>query len=247
MCDCQKICLIIPCYNEEQRLDIEEFRRYCSDELIFVFVNDGSTDNTHQLLIAQTGRNWHVVNLDENRGKSEAIRQGVLFVQNSGLVQDIQWFGFWDSDLSVPLYELENFFRYSACFSTDAEAIIGSRVRRMGSEIIRSAVRHYLGRLFCTLVSFLFSMTYYDTQCGAKIFKRELLETGFVQPFSSNWIFDVELLLRLRTRTIIEYPLHVWQEKPGSRIRFSTVPFEVLKDLISLKKNNGRWGKKGKD
>ncbi len=239
MRNCQKICLIIPCYNEEFRLDIREFIQHCSDDLIFVFVNDGSTDNTAEVLRPHAGRNWHIVSLEKNKGKSEAIRQGALYLKKSGLDKEISWFGFWDSDLSIPLAELENFFKYSECFGADADGVVGSRVKRMGSNISRSMGRHYLGRVFCTLVSFLFSISYYDTQCGAKIFKKVMLDPGFSEPFNSNWIFDVELLLRLKPYEIIEYPLHVWQEKPGSKIRFPTVIFEVVRDLVHLKKIYG--------
>lgn len=232
----KKTCLIIPCFNEEKRLDVDQFKHHCSENLIFVFVNDGSTDQTRSLLESESRRNWHVVHLPVNRGKCEAIRQGALFIRQQDFFQDLSWIGFWDSDLSVPLEELDNFFTYASHFSDDADCIIGSRVRRMGSNIFRSAGRHYLGRCFCTLVSHLFSIHYYDTQCGAKVFKKDLLEVGFSQPFVSNWIFDIELLLRLQQNNIIEYPLQVWEEKPGSKIKFTTVWLEVLMDLFRIKR-----------
>ncbi len=236
MCDSKKTCLIIPCYNEELRLDLNEFKKHSADTLVFIFVNDGSTDNTLKLLESNAGKNWYVLNLHENKGKSEAIRQGALFLLNDDLYKQVDWFGFLDSDLSVPLHEVVNFYKYADSFNSDADCIIGSRVKRMGSEIVRSASRHYLGRVFCTLISFLFSIDYYDTQCGAKLFRKELIEAGFTQPFTSNWIFDIELLLRIKNYTVIEYPLQEWREKTGSKINFFTVWFEVLHDLIRLKR-----------
>ena len=236
MRDSKKTCLIIPCYNEELRLDLNEFKKHCSDTLIFIFVNDGSTDNTLELLESHKEKNWYVVNLQENSGKSEAIRQGALFLLDNDLYKQVNWFGFWDSDLSVPLHEVVNFYTYADSFSEGAECIIGSRVKRMGSEIIRSASRHYLGRVFCTLISFLFSIDYYDTQCGAKLFRKELIEVAFAKPFTSNWIFDIELLLRIKNYVVVEYPLQEWREKTGSKINFFTVWFEVLRDLLRLKR-----------
>ncbi len=237
MRNCQKTCLIIPCYNEEKRLDIQEFVDLCSDELLFVFVDDGSTDATATLLKPHASANWHVLSLDENKGKSEAIRQGALYIKEQNIDEKVSWIGFWDSDLSVPLKEINNFYKYAEVFSDFADCIIGSRIKRMGSEILRSPCRHYLGRCFCTLISYLFSIQFYDTQCGAKLFKKELLDIGFFEPFTSNWIFDIELLLRIKHYKIVEYPLQEWNEKAGSKINFSTVGFEVIRDLIRIKRS----------
>lgn len=236
MRNCQKTCLIVPCYNEEKRLVIQDFIDFCSDDLVFVFVNDGSIDSTGALLQTHSSKNWHILNLKENKGKGEAIRQGALYIKSNKIDQSVSWIGFWDSDLSVPLQELQNFFRYSDMFSNDADCIIGSRVKRMGSEIHRSASRHYLGRCFCTLIAYMFSIHFYDTQCGAKLFRKELLDTCFNEPFTSNWIFDVELLLRLKEFQTVEYPLQEWREKAGSKINFSTVGFEVFADLLRIKR-----------
>ncbi len=236
MRNCQKTCLIVPCYNEEKRLDVQAFVELFSDDLIFVFVDDGSTDATASLLRPYTSANWNVLSLPENQGKSEAVRQGALYIKESGIDKRVSWIGFWDSDLSVPLHEVGNFFRYGEVFAPDADCIIGSRVKRMGSEILRSPVRHYLGRCFSTFVSFLFGIQFYDTQCGAKLFKSELLDICFEKPFVSDWIFDVELLMRLKQCQIVEYPLQEWREKPGSKINFFKVGFTVLYDLMRMRK-----------
>lgn len=231
-----KTCLIIPCYNEEKRLDIPTFIQHCSDNLIFVFVDDGSKDNTGEILSKHTSENWHLVSLSENAGKSEAIRQGVLYALKNGIDARVDWLGFLDSDLSVPIEEVKNFFTYKECYAQNAQCIIGSRVKRMGSNISRSPKRHYLGRCFCTLVSFLFNIHYYDTQCGAKLFKKEIAIAGFEKKFTANWIFDIELLIRFKPYEVVEYPLQVWTEKSGSKINFPTVLFEVIRDLMILKK-----------
>ena len=48
----EKICIIIPCYNEAQRLELEVFREFVGKEerFDFCFVNDGSLDNTSEVL-----------------------------------------------------------------------------------------------------------------------------------------------------------------------------------------------------
>jgi len=70
----------------------------------FVFVNDGSKDNTYQKLkLNFEDTNHFVLNLDKNVGKAEAVRQGVLFVQSLDIYPSIEWLGFWDADLAMRL------------------------------------------------------------------------------------------------------------------------------------------------
>ena len=77
----QKICIVIPCYNEGDRLPVKEFNNFltASDSVFFYFVNDGSNDNTSEILNSLHG-NWSektmVLNLPCNCGKAEAVRRG---------------------------------------------------------------------------------------------------------------------------------------------------------------------------
>ena len=78
-----RLALVIPCYNEEHRLPTEELRRFSVPglELEIVFVNDGSGDGTLQLLQSleqEDPKRFHVLNLAQNSGKAEAVRQGIL-------------------------------------------------------------------------------------------------------------------------------------------------------------------------
>ena len=83
----KKICVIIPCYNEAQRLELEVFREFVGREerFDFCFVNDGSQDNTSEVLRRavelEPGRFLLVDNTD-NRGKAEAVRSGMLYVSS---------------------------------------------------------------------------------------------------------------------------------------------------------------------
>ena len=80
----QKICIVIPCYNEGDRLPVKEFNNFltASDSVFFYFVNDGSNDNTSEILNSLRS-NWSektmVLNLPCNCGKAEAVRRGVCW------------------------------------------------------------------------------------------------------------------------------------------------------------------------
>lgn len=222
--------LVVPCYNEEKRLPVGELEtfRHHYPHVRFLFVNDGSHDGTQSLLEAlkhSAPESFDVVALDRNRGKAEAIRRGM----REAIAREPQFVGFWDADLSTPLDEIPRFLELMQ-HRSDIEMVIGSRVQLLGRNISRRLMRHYLGRVFATLASLAIGLPVYDTQCGAKMFRvTPPLSDVFDKPFSSRWVFDVELLdrfLRLppadgkppRAKQIVEVPLQEWTDVAGSKL-----------------------------
>jgi dolichyl-phosphate beta-glucosyltransferase len=231
----EKVFLVIPCYNEAGRLDFKKFNAAGSN-CHFLFVNDGSTDNTLELLRANAKENMHILSLEKNSGKAEAVRRGMLHLKTIPAFSGAGWAGYWDADISTPLYEVDNFLLYAKVFYPRAQAIFGSRVERLGSVIQRFLHRHLLGRLFVTVISENFKLTAYDTQCGAKLFRTELIDRYFAEPFISNWMLDVELLLRMKGIEIIEYPLKEWRDIQGSKLKLFRTAIEVIRGISALKR-----------
>lgn len=236
----QKTLIIVPCYNEADRLKIAEFKQY-SDRYYFLFVNDGSTDDTANLIDAHTSDSIYLLDLKQNRGKAEAVRQGFLHVEKLPISSKLEWVGFWDADLATPLWEVDNFFKFHETFALDAKVILGSRFKRLGSSVQRSTKRHFLGRLFATVVDNLFHLGCYDTQCGAKLFQKTLIPLFAAEPYISSWAFDVEVLIRLKRRNIpmVEYPLVHWEDVAGSKLKVSKVAISILRDLLRMKSKYG--------
>lgn len=235
------VCLVVPCYNEERRLQGEsilDFVRSRADVTI-AFVNDGSADGTQTRLEELSARDKdHVLvrRLERNSGKAEAVRQGVLHAASLGRFEFI---GYWDADLSTPLTELDRLLDALASHR-DCGMALGSRVKRLGSSIERNAVRHYLGRVFSTVASQLLDLPVYDSQCGAKLIRAPLAAALFADPFVTRWLFDIELLVRLRNHVgrekfaaaAIEVPLTAWREVGGSKLSLAymvRVPLELLR------------------
>lgn len=240
----ERVALVVPCYNEEARLDVAEFSRAVSAmrDLHIVFVDDGSVDGTHDLLCqlaARAGERVEILRLPANRGKAEAVRQGLLQAMRSTPV----YVGFWDADLATPLTALDEFvdvFRSQP----QCEWVIGSRVRLLGRRIERIGARHYAGRVFATAASLVLALPVYDTQCGAKVFRRSaLLRECLDTPFGSRWIFDVELIARFCTAVrreggnaddmIHELPLREWTDVGGSKVTLGAFARAAL-DLLRI-------------
>jgi hypothetical protein len=101
--------------------------------------------------------------------------------------------------------------------------------------ISRLPSRHFFGRAFATLVGFLLKLECYDSQCGAKLFRKELINQLFGEPFISRWIFDIELFLRLKEHRAIEYPLKEWRDVRGGKVNIVKMLPRVLYDLFRIK------------
>jgi dolichyl-phosphate beta-glucosyltransferase len=229
--------LVVPCYNEAARLDREEFLRLMqrSPRLSMCFVDDGSTDSTHRELEAireVDPARVQILKLESNSGKGEAVRRGLV----AALERGASVTGYIDADLSTPVDEVLRMLEYMDGAPWDA--LLGSRVRLLGCKIARKAHRHYLGRVFATLASLALDMPVYDTQCGAKLFRRtEALLQAVRTPFSSRWIFDVELLARLIHREearICEFPLREWDEVAGSKLTLRAMMHSGAELLLLL-------------
>jgi dolichyl-phosphate beta-glucosyltransferase len=236
--------VIVPCYNEETRLPRQEFKKFVEKHpsYNFLFVNDGSKDRTMEVLnglAAEEPERFHVLNLEKNSGKAEAVRRGFQHVMNSG----VPFLAFWDADLATPLEVLPEFMK---AFEDQpkTEIVLGARVKLMGRNIQRKMTRHYLGRIFATFASQVLNLAVYDTQCGAKMFRvTDTLRGIFETPFCSRWIFDVEILARYLHKTghsraeaetrIYEYPLLMWRDVAGSKVKSGDF-FKAIGELSAI-------------
>lgn len=244
-----EVCLVVPCYNEAARLDLAAFAAglRAMPWLSLCFVDDGSRDQTRAVLdrfAAEWPARVVIHALASNAGKAEAVRQGLQLASARATVC-----GFWDADLSVDLSELAA-LRALLDQRPQVEWVFGIRLRALGRDITRGALRHYAGRGFATATSLLLDLPAYDTQCGAKLFRRSpLLAAVLSEPFRSRWIFDVELLVRARqllrasgqpTDVVWEQPLHAWHHQPGSKVRaFDFV--RALLELVRVRQDRARW------
>ncbi|MHC4883684.1 MAG: glycosyltransferase [Planctomycetota bacterium] len=241
------VTLVIPCYNEANRLQREPFLQALVDyeSLSLLFVDDGSTDDTAAVLerlAEESPERISWCSAEVNGGKGEAVRRGMMQACQNGAAL----IGYWDADLATPFAELPLFVK-EAERHPSVSGFLGSRVQMLGRVIDRNPLRHYLGRFVATLISNATGLIVYDSQCGAKLFRRtETLSSALSQPFLSRWLFDVELLLRLvhgegrsPAELFREIPLECWRDVAGSKVKPSDI-FPVLRDLYRIWRNASR-------
>lgn len=234
--------IVIPCYNEEERLRGEEFKSFVSQNSSYhiCFVNDGSKDNTlHVLNELKKGNEdfISVFNCPKNGGKSEAVRQGILYLLKN---YPFEYLGFLDADLSTDFNDYE--LLISSISTNQYVAVVGSRIQRVGAEINKESSRALISKIINKIIQSIIKMPFRDTQCGAKIFTRDISKKVFSKPFLSRWLFDVEIFIRLRTylginmasEKIIEVPLSRWIHMDGSKLSFKD-SLKIFSELFRIK------------
>ena len=244
----QKTAIVIPCYNEAERINkiaFEGFLTKNESSFFILFVNDGSTDATKDVLQELCNKhtiNSSILNLEKNSGKAEAVRQGLLKAHEMNTFSYVAYF---DADLATPLSEL-HLLQNIANQNTDLQIILCSRIKRLGAMVTRNRKRHLLGRIFSTFSSIILRLPVYDTQCGAKLLKTSIVPIVCNEPFLTSWLFDVEILARLRNQypttikyLLYEHPVTKWEDVGGSKLRLKhmlKIPIELYR--IHKKYNN---------
>jgi dolichyl-phosphate beta-glucosyltransferase len=219
-----RVAIVVPCYNEEKRLDVSAFSGFLQrvPDVRMVFVNDGSRDAT--LSVLETLHTAHpdrveVLSLSRNSGKAEAVRQGLAHATASGA----DFVGYWDADLATPLEAIEDFLRVARRYS-EIEVVYGARLQLLGHRVSRTLSRRIISRICVRMARLAVGLPIGDTQCGAKLLRNSAkLRQAVAQPFSAGWLFDVELFWRIAARTnsahaFYEFPLPEWTEVPGSKV-----------------------------
>ncbi len=224
----QKRCVgvVIPCYNEEERLLSKEFIDFVDSNLGYhlCFVNDGSTDKTLEVLNnLKKGRetNISVYNCEKNGGKAEAVRQGVLHLAKD---PQLDYIGYLDADLSTDFRDFDDLVK--TIETSDFKIVSGSRMSRMGADITKESARKIISKTINLIIRTILGMPFNDTQCGAKIMDKDIVKHMFNDKFISAWIFDVEIFIRMRKHYgkkkaisyICEQPLKRWIHADGSKL-----------------------------
>lgn len=223
--------IVIPAYNEANRISsslaqIQSYVRGKNFEVEMIVVDDGSTDNTVEVVSAQPG--IRLLHNPGNQGKGYSVRHGVLEARG-------EWVLFTDADLSAPIKEADKLL--AAVESSPADAAVGSRaLNRTLIGVHQSTFREWGGRCFNLLVRLATGLPILDTQCGFKLFRRQTTRRAFKLQRVHRFGFDPEVLFLIRRLggKIVEVPVR-WNHDPATKVHYLRDSLRMTLDLIVLR------------
>jgi glycosyltransferase involved in cell wall biosynthesis len=225
------ISIVIPAYNEEARIEsvIKNLCDHFQDQEIIAVCN-GCTDNTNHLL--NTLRSQYpqiqIINFSQKLGKGGAIIEGFKVAQGERI-------GFADADDSVEPSDIKKLFDEL----DNSDGVIASR--RLSASKITShqpIIRRFSSRVFNIIVRALFDLNFKDTQCGVKVFRKEVIKDVLDSLSTTGFEFDVELLWKLKNEgyRIVEFPV-IWKHTEGSTFHLTDAP-KMLLSLLRVRLRN---------
>mgnify|MGYP002397932091 CR=1 FL=1 len=224
--------LIIPIFNGAQYISstCKELSDFCTNENDIdhvIFVNDGSTDRTKEMLEnikKEYSFSHRVLSYKENKGKGYAIKHALDHTKTD-------YVGFTDVELPYGLEKIkEGVLRLDTC-----DMVVGSRE----SGVQYSTYRSFMKKLFRLLLPRQIR-TIRDTQCGFKLFKKDSAHVLFSKLKTYRWVFDIELFLiaQKENYTVQELPLMIKKEclTPKGGVSFLRDGLHIFLDLIRVRK-----------
>tara|TARA_X000000950_G_scaffold213649_1_gene256956 strand:+ start:79 stop:810 length:732 start_codon:yes stop_codon:yes gene_type:complete len=233
--------VILPLYNEEKRLKnlfikINKFKYLNKNKLEFIFVDDGSNDNSYLLIKNFIKENkkridLKLVSYKNNKGKGFALKKGIVKAKHDWIITV-------DIDLSVKLEQIK-IWQKKKLISQEFKVYFGSRLLAE-SKVKAKRNRKFIGFIFNIILRKILNSNLLhikDTQCGFKLYKRNIAKKIFKKLTENGYIHDVEILILLQKSNVLvkEIPVE-WRHKSGSKINLIIDSIIMLNNLLTLKK-----------
>lgn len=230
----EKLSIIIPAHNEEKRdlgktieMYLEFFKEKGLDFEIFVIAND-CKDNTIKIIKEKQKKNKEIRYIEvEKPGKGLAVLKGF----EDAIKRNVDLIGFVDADRATLPKEFYNLVKNIG----KNDGIIASRGLKE-SVANFTLIRKITHWGFNFIVRIVLLLPYHDTQCGAKLFKKNALKKVIGDIKTTKWAFDIDLLYNLKNKGFVvkEIPT-IWEDKEGSKMNPIKVPFQMFSSVIRLR------------
>jgi len=227
------ISIIIPAFNESDNIQsvLEEMEHYMNDYIgktdwEIIVVNDGSTDNTIEILNdIQRSKEWlQVVDLVFNYGRGKALRAGLDKASGDIIVS-------LDADLSYAPYHIERLVKKMD--EENADIVLASAYGKDGTVRNVPLNRLWISRLGNKILSYMFGGNISVLTCLARAYKREFIRRLDLHSDDKEIHLEILYKARMLGGKILEIPADLnWRDKKLSKIesgkkkRRSTLKFK---------------------
>lgn len=235
----RSISIVFPCYNEASRLkytfnDIKKFQeKKITNDFEIIFVNDGSSDNTFQILKkyknenAKLNKKIKIISYQNNKGKGYALKKGIMIAK-------YDWILTLDTDISVSITQLSEWIKHKQ-INKEKFIYFGSR-NLIDSKIKFKMYRKLMGLIFITIIKIFFNINLSDTQCGFKLYRKDIARKLFSNLKMLDFTHDIEIVLISKKKgyRIKELPVN-WIHKKGSKISVFKDSIKMFISLLKMK------------
>ena len=227
--------LLIPAYNEERRIEpvLRDYGRYFHDhyqgKFQLVVVLNGCKDNTLGVVqrVAADFPAISALEFPEAIGKGGALIEGLRLAPRADLI------GYVDADGATPPHAFHELVKHIG----GVDCVIGSRwLPGALLHVEQTSRRQFASRIFHFIVQCLFRMNIRDTQCGAKVMRREAVDKIHSSLRIADMAFDINLLYSLKHAgyRIIEVPTE-WTDKIGSKVTLVRTSLVMLLSVVRIR------------
>lgn len=229
----KKLSMVIPVFNEEAR--IKKALKICDrfenkfPQWQFIFMNDGSTDKTEQIIRKKVNqqKSFKLISYKKNQGKGYALKQGVKEAEKPLVLLS-------DVDFSTPLTELPKLYKK---IKKSFDIAIGSR-KAKGAIIKKHQpkIREWLGKQFTNLSNLSLGLSVSDVTCGFKLFKNKAAKKLFLKSKIKGWGYDAEILFLAKKYGFktAEVPVE-WENDQRTKVNLGKDIVRSLFDLVKIR------------
>jgi glycosyltransferase involved in cell wall biosynthesis len=227
--------LLVPAYNEERRIEpvLRDYARYFGEhyqgKFQLVVVLNGCTDDTIGV-VRRVAADYPVVSALEF---AEAIGKGGALIEGLKLAHQGDLIGYVDADGATPPHAFLELVRRIG----EPDCVIGSRwLPDSVLHVEQSGRRQFASRVFHSIVEQFFHLGIKDTQCGAKVMRREAVEEVHSTLRIADMAFDINLLYSLKRHgyRILEVPTE-WTDKVGSKVQLGRGSLVMFLSVLRLR------------